>query len=123
MTAVNDDFGNNTMSVNEWEQKFLDFMERSADDSKIFSLASYRKRKSFVSMRKKKEIETSRGGIVVAATELTRRYFKNLFFNPGILGTRIAMYLMLALMVGSLFWDLGERYDYSSIQSRIGKKG
>ena len=111
------------MSVNEWEQKFLDFMEEPADDSKGFSLASYKNRKSFVSMRKKKEIETSRGGIVVAATELTRRYFKNLFFNPGILGTRIAMYLMLTLMVGSIFWNLGERYDYSSIQSRIGKKG
>ena len=28
------------------------------------------------------------------------------------------MYSMLALMVGALFWDLGDRYDYQSIQSR-----
>jgi len=28
------------------------------------------------------------------------------------------MYSMLALMVGSLFWDLGNRHDFASIQSR-----
>jgi hypothetical protein len=44
--------------------------------------------------------------------ELTRRYFLNLALNPGILGTRIAMYSMLALMIGALFWDLGERNDF-----------
>jgi ABC-2 type transporter len=37
----------------------------------------------------------------------------------GILGTRIAMYGMLAGMVGALFWDLGNRTDFESIQSRI----
>jgi len=50
--------------------------------------------------------------------ELTYRYFLNLWFNPGILGTRIAMYSMLALMVGALFWQLGDREDFESIQSR-----
>lgn len=29
------------------------------------------------------------------------------------------MYIMLAGMVGALFWDLGERYDFESVQSRI----
>jgi len=53
------------------------------------------------------------------AFELTYRYFLNLAFNPGILVTRIAMYSMLALMVGALFWDLGDRNDFESVQSRI----
>jgi hypothetical protein len=28
------------------------------------------------------------------------------------LGTRIAMYSLLALMIGALFWNLGERNDF-----------
>lgn len=50
--------------------------------------------------------------------ELSYRYFLNLWFNPGILGVRIAMYSMLAGMVGALFWDLGSRTDHESIHSR-----
>jgi ABC-2 type transporter len=29
------------------------------------------------------------------------------------------MYGMLALMVGAMFWDLGERNDFESVQSRV----
>jgi len=32
--------------------------------------------------------------------------------------TRIVMYSILALMVGALFWNLGDRNDFESIQSR-----
>jgi len=63
-------------------------------------------------------IETMRVGGFKAIGELTYRYFMNLWFNPGILATRVAMYTMLALMVGALFWELGERDDYESIVSR-----
>jgi hypothetical protein len=64
-------------------------------------------------------IQTARSRSPTVIFELTHRYFLNLLFNPGILGTRIAMYSMLALMVGVLFWDLGERHDFESVQSRI----
>ena len=50
--------------------------------------------------------------------ELIHRYFLNMAFNPGILMTRVVMYSMLALMVGALFWGLGDDYDFESVQSR-----
>lgn len=52
-------------------------------------------------------------------TELTRRYFKNLLLNPGILGTRLVMYAMLSIVIGVLFFDLGDSTTYTSIQSRM----
>jgi ABC-type multidrug transport system ATPase subunit/ABC-type multidrug transport system permease subunit len=54
-----------------------------------------------------------------AMVELVRRYILNLLFNPGILGTRVAMYVMLALIIGALFWDLGDLTTFTSINSRI----
>ncbi len=45
--------------------------------------------------------------------------FLTLFTIPGILGTRVAMYVMLALIIGALFWDLGESTTLTSIYSRI----
>ena len=61
----------------------------------------------------------SRGRTLNAITELTWRYFKNLILNPGILGTRLAMYTMLSVLIGGLFWDLGALTTFTSIQSRI----
>ena len=61
---------------------------------------------------------TARSGSLAVSVELTYRYFLNLAFNPGILVTRIAMYSMLALMVGALFWNVGERTDFEAVQSR-----
>lgn len=46
------------------------------------------------------------------------RNFLNLAFNPGMLMTRIVMYALLALMVGALFWGLGDEFDFESVQSR-----
>lgn len=57
------------------------------------------------------------GQIVIV--EITKRSFLNLIKNPGILGTRIAMYVMLSLMIGALFFDLGKNDSYASVQSRI----
>mmetsp|Transcript_23810 Transcript_23810/g.31623 ORF Transcript_23810/g.31623 Transcript_23810/m.31623 type:complete len:164 (-) Transcript_23810:851-1342(-) len=65
------------------------------------------------------QINTNRAGAYKATVELTKRYFLNLFFNPGVLGTRVAMYFMLSLLVGILFWDLGDLTTFSSIQSRV----
>jgi len=59
-----------------------------------------------------------RGSSSSAIMELVRRYFKNLLLNPGILGTRLAMYIMLSLLVGLLFWNLGALTTFTSIQSR-----
>lgn len=54
-----------------------------------------------------------------ATIELIRRYMLNLVYNPGILFTRVAMYVMLALIIGALFWDLGDLTTFTSINSRI----
>jgi ABC-type multidrug transport system ATPase subunit len=60
-----------------------------------------------------------RGSTMTAIIELTRRYFKNLVLNPGILGTRLVMYAMLGLIIGALFFDLGDLTTYTAVQSRI----
>jgi len=63
-------------------------------------------------------IEAHRTNSLFSQRALLYRYFMNLWFNPGILGVRLAMYSMLALMVGALFWDIGNKDDYESIISR-----
>eukprot|EP00567_Pseudictyota_dubia_P017121 CAMPEP_0197437676 /NCGR_PEP_ID=MMETSP1175-20131217/4856_1 /TAXON_ID=1003142 /ORGANISM="Triceratium dubium, Strain CCMP147" /LENGTH=667 /DNA_ID=CAMNT_0042967253 /DNA_START=443 /DNA_END=2446 /DNA_ORIENTATION=- len=50
--------------------------------------------------------------------ELVKRYMIDLFFNPGTLWVRFVMYTMLALFIGLLFFGLGDRTSYTSIQSR-----
>ena len=51
-------------------------------------------------------------------SELIKRYFLDLFLNPGMLWVRFAMYFMLSLMIGLLFFGLGNKTSYTSIQSR-----
>mmetsp|Transcript_18055 Transcript_18055/g.20821 ORF Transcript_18055/g.20821 Transcript_18055/m.20821 type:complete len:392 (-) Transcript_18055:308-1483(-) len=65
------------------------------------------------------DIATSRGGSFFTFVELTRRYFKNLFYNPGIFGVRLAMHIMLGLVIAEIFWDLSSLTTATSIQSRI----
>jgi len=50
---------------------------------------------------------------------LSRRNLENNARNPGIYGVRLAMYIMLSAMVGFMYWNLGDKYDYQSITSRI----
>ena len=50
--------------------------------------------------------------------ELIKRYCLDLFLNPGMLWVRFAMYFMLSLMIGLLFFGLGNKTSYTSIQSR-----
>lgn len=64
-------------------------------------------------------VAQNRTGGLQCTVELVHRYILNLIYNPGILGTRAAMYAMLALIIGALFWDLGESTTMTSINSRI----
>ena len=43
----------------------------------------------------------------------------SLILNPGTLGTRLAMYTILSVLIDGLFWDLGALTTCTSIQSRI----
>ena len=105
VTAVNDEFRDHELSVDEWAQKFLLWTEKQDTE-----LSKEIRRPSIIKAHNKGHIATQRAGHGIGVVvELTYRYFLNLWFNPGILAVRAAMYSALALMVGALFWDLGER--------------
>jgi ABC-type multidrug transport system permease subunit len=111
VTAVNDEFRLHELSVDEWAQKYCLYREKHSPSHSALT-------SSMVVARSTSQILARRSKSPFVVFELTRRYFLNLWFNPGILATRIAMYSMLALMVGALFWNLGERRDFESVQSR-----
>uniref|UniRef100_A0A7S1ZEK8 ABC transporter domain-containing protein n=2 Tax=Ditylum brightwellii TaxID=49249 RepID=A0A7S1ZEK8_9STRA len=114
VTAVNDEFSLHELSPEEWEKAFLQWsVSRGRQNS------SMRRVSSGYIFQSTSQINTNRAGAYKATVELTKRYFLNLFFNPGVLGTRVAMYFMLSLLVGILFWDLGDLTTFSSIQSRV----
>ena len=115
VTAVNDEFRDHELSVAEWASKYKEWSKKTT------TMRGEKQSGRTESIRMASTtpiVATSRSSSPRVVVELTRRYFLNLAFNPGILGTRIAMYSMLALMVGALFWDLGERTDFESVQSR-----
>uniref|UniRef100_A0A7S2Y9R9 ABC transporter domain-containing protein n=1 Tax=Entomoneis paludosa TaxID=265537 RepID=A0A7S2Y9R9_9STRA len=114
VTVVNDEFRNHDLKVDEWADEFQKYVV-----SDTFMQSVTPRSKSMRMHDTKDAIESSRNPRFSVVFELTYRYFLNLAFNPGILGTRVAMYSMLALMVGALFWDLGERDDFESVQARI----
>jgi ABC-type multidrug transport system ATPase subunit len=108
VTAVNDEFKNHCLSVEEWSKLFNEYSKK---DGLTVVRPDLRFSVTDRNIRRSKSIFVS--------LELVHRYFLNIWFNPGILATRIAMYTMLALVVGALFINLGDRYDFESIQSRI----
>jgi len=108
VTMVNDEFRNHSLSVNKWAELY-----RKWDPDFEVPDPWAGSDKEPLPM-----VKTDRAFELRAIMALTYRYFMNLWFNPGILVVRIAMYSMLALMVGALFWGLGERHDYESIISR-----
>jgi ABC-type multidrug transport system ATPase subunit len=122
VTAINDEFRDHAMSVAEWATKFKEWKSSecanaNADEAVNGSTAApvrlQERSNSILEAAGKAENATSRSrSSLQTVMELTRRYFLNLALNPGILGTRIAMYSMLALMIGALFWNLGERDDF-----------
>jgi len=119
VTVVNDEFDNHDLSVDAWADKFIEYsrvLQGDEEEQSVFARAG--RTASMLQVTHKEDIETERSRSPLVVFELTYRYFLNLWFNPGILGTRIVMYTMLALMVGALFWNLGDRTDFDSIQSR-----
>eukprot|EP00538_Stauroneis_constricta_P000453 CAMPEP_0119555380 /NCGR_PEP_ID=MMETSP1352-20130426/7618_1 /TAXON_ID=265584 /ORGANISM="Stauroneis constricta, Strain CCMP1120" /LENGTH=914 /DNA_ID=CAMNT_0007602133 /DNA_START=1 /DNA_END=2743 /DNA_ORIENTATION=- len=136
VTMVNDEFRIHAKTVQEWGALFDEWQHRSggsnnrnnnngdqfhddhAADNGDRKKPGSKRNLSLRQVIHKEQMETYRSGGVTVVIELTYRYFLNLWFNPGILFTRIAMYSMLALMVGALFWNLGDRNDYESILSR-----
>lgn len=120
VTVVNDEFRNHELSVDEWAEKYLDWDAAQGFQNNEHDGGRKKKRTpSMIRTASMDVIETQRSKSAFVVMELTYRYFLNLWFNPGILGTRVAMYSMLALMVGALFWNLGEREDFESINSRV----
>lgn len=111
VTAVNDEFKNHCLSVEEWSKLFIAYSEKKDKSLAVKQRPDLRFSVTDRSIQRSKSIAVS--------LELVHRYFLNIWFNPGILATRIAMYTMLALVVGALFINLGDRYDFESIQSRI----
>ena len=147
VTMVNDEFRNHALSVDEWARLYREWNPNFADSDPWADKPE-----------PLQAVKTSRAFEGKAISALTYRYFLNLWFNPGILFVRIAMYSMLgkystasyrntiqcntmqhltkihvlfcsvlfcfalcwvpALMVGALFWELGEKHDYESIISR-----
>jgi hypothetical protein len=106
VTVVNDEFRSNVMEVKEWEKNFREYEMALPDSESLPTLAN------------QEVIATHRSKSLFVSLELTYRYFLNLWFNPGILATRVAMYSMLALGVGALFWNLGHQTDFASVQTR-----
>jgi len=116
VTVVNDDFRDHPLSIDEWAERF--FAYKADPEVAVAKKEQVVRTNSMLTASRKAYTETARTNIFYATVELTRRYFLNLFFNPGILGVRIVMYSMLAMMVGALFWNVGERDDYQSIHSK-----
>jgi len=123
VTAANDSFQTDKVkkTVDEWAGDFVQWAEGDLESSRKTKVPAGNSQPSPVLRRRSSLIRsaTSREGGVVTAIELTRRYFFNLWFNPGMLAVRVFMYSVLALMLGALFWDLGSKRTYGSVQSRI----
>mmetsp|Transcript_3510 Transcript_3510/g.7377 ORF Transcript_3510/g.7377 Transcript_3510/m.7377 type:complete len:602 (-) Transcript_3510:491-2296(-) len=49
---------------------------------------------------------------------LSHRFTLNNIRNPGIYWVRLVMYVMLCLMIGLMYLNLGDEFDYSSMNSR-----
>jgi len=111
LTITNDDFDDKNRAPEWWSSAFLNWNKEVNNDEGDA--------KQLVSSTNDDSAETQRGNFFQQVTELVRRYFTNLMLNPGILAVRVAMYAMLALIIGALFWKIGDVSTYTSIQSRI----
>lgn len=127
VTLVNDEFRNHALSVPEWALKFQQWSkankEVATEPQPETSMLDHDEYMAADDSNDDPELDTmdthrAYNKPFVVVKELTSRYFLNLWLNPGILGTRLAMYAALALMVGLLFRDLGRQHDYASILSR-----
>jgi len=112
LTLVNDEFKDHVLSVEEWAEKFRVWDGQHTEEMGHAALPEERRVSSLTP-------RTARSSSITVSLELTYRYFLNLFLNPGILGVRVAMYAMLALLVGAIFWKLGDDFTFQAVQSRI----
>jgi hypothetical protein len=100
VTMVNDEFRDHAKSVDEWSKCYMQWEVThpiGRPNSSTFSMRTSRS-PSMLEVAGKESIETKRKSSVLAVGELTYRYFLNLWFNPGILFTRVAMYSMLGTL-------------------------
>lgn len=129
VTMVNDEFRNHAFSISEWAAKFQQWTNSSQPhlrcpfvdpENPALLEETAGSDGEEANMEEKDAIDTHRASKkpLVVVGELTSRYFLNLWLNPGILGTRVAMYVVLALIVGLLFRNLGHQHDYASVLSR-----
>lgn len=118
LTVTNDDFDEKNKNPEWWTKAFSEWNVKKANRREsINSLQSMRSsvRGSVRSslrgsiLMNVDPVETHRGNFFHQVTELVRRYFTNLMLNPGILGVRVVMYAMLALIIGALFWKIGKK--------------
>ena len=124
VTMVNGEFRDHTLSVDEWAKRFKhweqtlkvgDQQQKTTSTNKTYSFSNTPTSQPQMSTKQPStassqcsssqersstpiptnKIETIRVRGFVAIRELTYRYFLNLWFNPGILATRVAMYALL----------------------------
>jgi hypothetical protein len=102
---VNDEFRDHAKSVKEWAKCYTRWElshHLGGQNSAAIALSDAEKgdqkgrTSSMVALEYNDAIKTQRSNSFYDAVyELTYRYFLNLWFNPGILFTRVAMYTML----------------------------
>ena len=102
LTITNDDFDEENRAPEWWSSAFLNWNKNVNNDEGVA--------KQLVSSTNDDSAETQRGNFFQQVIELVRRYFTNLMLNPGILAVRVAMYAMLALIIGALFWKIGKLF-------------
>ena len=102
VTMVNDEFRDHAKSVDEWAKLYQEweFKHHLGGEEGGGSIAfrvgkQVDRTQSMVDVSQKKMNKAERASNFRAVFELTYRYFLNLWFNPGILLTRAAMYSML----------------------------
>lgn len=144
LAVVNTEFSLCEKSPDEWHAAFVDWRQRNNGEQAMISnkrlstesksggslvvrdeenqgsgRPSLARRQSSVIREEDVLYSPNRTSGLQCTVELVHRYILNLLYNPGILGTRVAMYSMLALLIGALFWDLGNATTATSINSRI----
>ena len=99
VTAVNDEFKNHCLSVDEWSKLFIAYSDKKKDEQ---SPTPAVKRPDLRFSVTDRSIRRSKS--IAVSLELVHRYFLNIWFNPGILATRVAMCLISLLEW--LFWQV-----------------
>jgi ABC-type multidrug transport system ATPase subunit len=96
----------------------IDSMAKSYRDSKMFQWIKYKINK-IESSTHASAIKTSfENGAVYQTMVLSKRTFRNAVKNPIVYWVRVALYLLLGLMVGSFWFQMG--FDQSNSSDRNG---